>query len=178
MNLGETHNGKVSGLLCVCTVLLLVAVLQVHAADIMNDQRLFFSDKQRQLLDVSTVDASNSHAKDETMVKLSSTQKNQPKNQTDQSAKNNALLVPKKESVAVHFNGLVTGRELIQVLINGKPCLPVNKVELQNGESSKPIKCPHLNSLPFGLSLHIDSEQIIVRSGSLTKAQLGRGDKF
>ena len=138
----------------------------VCVADGLHEQRLFFTDQQRELLDSSVADVSSGKA----LADSSSAESAQQK--TD---------APTVDPSRIFYNGLVIGRGSIQLLINGLPCQPILLVESFENEQpgqGKPVDCPHLNNLPFNIQVHDQTEQVLVRLKNITKALLNPGESF
>lgn len=161
-----------------CRLWVLWCVVLSSAAsgeDSMNDQRLFFTDHQRQEIDRSNT----SDAKYEAIVpSVSKKHIQSAENKKPLSAMKNISMPTATHVSTVFFNGFVASNEKIQVIINGLPCQPMQVTETDEAELPTKINCPHLNRLPFNYLLSRHADQLIVEFDNATKARLGQGDGF
>jgi len=147
----------------------------VYADEGLSEQRLFFTDQQREKLDASSA----GDARDEESAPVSAIANDQPSviGSTHSVAENMPAQVD-THSFSVFFNGLVTGREGIQLLINGLTCQLIPVRQAADNESASPIDCPHLNALPFSYLWQRKHGQLLVQLDGQTRIRLDRGGKF
>ena len=149
--------------------------LMLNAEDTMSHQRLFFTDQQRQLIDLSMV----VNAEDKATVQILQIEKYQRPAKGDLSGTAEGESMPSvTQKMTVFFNGYVTGRERIQIVINGMPCQAIPVPESIEMGALDRVDCPHLSLSPYTFFLNQQAGHIVVQLNKLTMAKLSQGDIF
>ncbi|MFK7855579.1 MAG: hypothetical protein AB8B79_15755 [Granulosicoccus sp.] len=158
---------------CIYSVLLLASSPTISADDFMGDQRLFFTARERQ----NNIEVSSS------VIDEGKSLSAKAKKRREQTM-NSYRYGEKKKSVgqlaltsSIVFNGLVSDQYHVQILVNGKPCLPVSHARQNRLVKAIAISCPHLKTTSSSLQFHKIARQLIISNDEVILATLAPGEQ-